>query len=801
MTQNDEIRRLNARIDSLTFQIKQMNDFKEENIRIKQGLKKSTDEIYQINKEKDKIEQGISTVFNSFKSLIRKKGTDYAKLKSSYNRDLVERMKKDNKYFELKLSSIDKKSKNLLDDLYSKVKQYCSSLSSGSGSQDNLMADINSIKYNLEKILNEFNFVFKEIEKILSLSSQYIEEEDEETVRTLRMIEVIVNEIDRIIPFIPGNQLVRNDSLVQLGLDANNYPRNTPTIRIILLEMQEIKRKRQTQLRSILDEIKFKSRNILTKKADLENEINNALNLINPNRQRNNNQNNGEIFDLETLFSNANKQNLSNIKEFRNEVVGELEKEIEDLTKKIEAEKINAEDALKKIKEEFKKQWGKLRAEGCESIFSHIKSGSAIHFEKYLEKYQQYKDITDVIKDKVFSPDCIIIKQGLLYCENSIEKIKKDINPIKCTILLKCSNTDYIDDLHDFLLKSLSFQSYYEEYMSLSSFSNNIEYNIKKITDIQIYDVIFPILVLHFKNYDEFEKQNSTYERLLVNLIKSKAGFIFYFHIDKKNNKELVAINKKLNNFIEKSDSIQSILKESQYPIIQNLACNLNGMEFCIKDQMEKLTNFKKDIKYKIDDNELKNEYFDKMFQVYNTHHISNDLDSIRNGPDEVQCRHRALDSIMSYSLLSLNLDKKPKTRQLKEKEEIALNDKVESILDSIYNNKISKDFEEYLKELISRKTFELYLKREKMMADYDTQYDTSLLTDEDDGEATKKMIYKEIDNLIEKKYKKDALKIIGRIIWSSFFERYCPKFYQLMQVGFKVPDDFCQFLVDSLNN
>ena len=153
-------------------------------------------------------------------------------------------MKKDNKYFELKLNSIDKKSKNLLDDLYSKVKQYCSGLSSGSGSQDNLMVDINAIKYNLEKILNEFNFIFKEIEKILSLSSQYIEEEDEETVRTLRMIEVIVNEIDRIIPFVPANQLVRNDSLVLLGLDSNNYPRNTPTIRIILLEMQEIKRKR-----------------------------------------------------------------------------------------------------------------------------------------------------------------------------------------------------------------------------------------------------------------------------------------------------------------------------------------------------------------------------------------------------------------------------------------------------------------------------------------------------------------------------------------------------------------------------
>ena len=216
---------------------------------------------------------------------------------------------------------------------------------------------------------------------------------------------------------------------------------------------------------------------------------------------------------------------------------------------------------------------------------------------------------------------------------------------------------------------------------------------------------------------------------------------------------------------------------------------------------MEKLTNFKKDIKYNINEYELKNEYFDKMFQVYNTHHISNDLDSIRNGPDEVQCRHRALDSIMNYSLLSLNLDKKPKTRQLKEREEITLNEKVGAILDSIYNNKISKDFEEYLEELISRKSFELYLKRERVMADFDTQYDTSLLTDEDDGEKTKKMIYKEIEDLIEKKYKKDALKIIGRIIWSSFFERYCPKFYLLMQNGFKVPDDFCQFLVDSLNN
>ena len=63
------------------------------------------------------------------------------------------------------------------------------------------------------------------------------------------------------------------------------------------------------------------------------------------------------------------------------------------------------------------------------------------------------------------------------------------------------------------------------------------------------------------------------------------------------------------------------------------------------------LTKYKKDIKYNLDDGDLKNEYFDKMFQVYNTHHISDDLISVKNGQDEVQCRRRALDSIMNYSM------------------------------------------------------------------------------------------------------------------------------------------------------
>jgi len=62
------------------------------------------------------------------------------------------------------------------------------------------------------------------------------------------------------------NELIRNNVLGQLGINPNNYPLNTPTIRIILMNMIETKRKRQTQLRSILNEIKNKSKKILTKK-------------------------------------------------------------------------------------------------------------------------------------------------------------------------------------------------------------------------------------------------------------------------------------------------------------------------------------------------------------------------------------------------------------------------------------------------------------------------------------------------------------------------------------------------------
>ena len=51
--------------------------------------------------------------------------------------------------------------------------------------------------------------------------------------------------------------------------------------------MQEIKRRRQTQLRYILDEIKMKSENVLTKKGDIEKEINKTISQVNDQNKNN----------------------------------------------------------------------------------------------------------------------------------------------------------------------------------------------------------------------------------------------------------------------------------------------------------------------------------------------------------------------------------------------------------------------------------------------------------------------------------------------------------------------------------
>ena len=790
MNYKDQISSLQTRINSLNYMIRQQNDFKEENKRLKIGYDKSNEALNKLNKEKDKVEGNVTQALFSFKNLLIHRSKEHKTLKEKYNVDLLERMRKDSRYFDEKITILEKQSKDLLDDLYNKVKQYCENLNSGGNENDKI--DIDAINYNLQNVLNEYKYVFSEIQEILNLSSQFIAEEEEETLRNLQTIEIIVEEIDRLLNFVPNNQRIRSAILNGLGINANNYPMNTPTIRIILTNMQEVKRKRQTQLRNILDQIKVKSAKILTKKTEVENEIKKAMAQIN--KENKIKKPNGQ--SLEDIFLKVKQTNEKSFKSLEDDVVGKIDKEKQEFNDQLTAEDLMKQDFITQVKSEFLKKWRNIKNEGCKQIVERLKNESHIHFEPKLIRYQKYDEIVKLFRDKCLAPECEIVKLSLLHCNETIDKIKNDITPIKCIILLGKKNS-YVENLNEHLLTHLKYLPFINN-DSINDFSYNIEYNIKNVVGAESFDVIFPVLIAHFNNFQEFEEETNI-EKLIVNCLRKKVAIIFYFNI--KNTKDLAGINKKILALIKKSSAINNVLKDSKYTLPESLAHNIATIEFGADQEMQKLTNFKKDIRCKIDKTALQNEYFKKMFDVYMTSHTKEEhLLNIDKSSDESKARSRLLDSIMEYSIMCINLDKKTKKESFKEKDQIDLINNIEKILDDIYNNKFLKDFDEFIDKLIQQQTFSLFLSREKLMADLDLKYNSSLLTEETDGEKTKNQIYAEINDLIENNHKNDSLKFVGKFIWHSFFDQYCPKFYRLFENGFKIPDDFDQYLVDSLN-
>jgi hypothetical protein len=305
MRDKDEIRSLNTKINSLKYQIRQMTDYKEENIFIKDGLKKIKEDIENVNKENIVIQTNITPLLNTFKKLISLKQTSYTKIINSYNKDILSQMEKDKNLFENQISEILNKSDKLIDNLYQKVNQFIS----GNKSEGESNIDLNTLKYNLLNISREFIEIFDEVKKILELSSQHIAEESKENTKNIKTIEATINEVDRIMEYVPLNQRIKNNILGSLGINASNYPLNTATSKIILSSMHDDKKKRQTHLKSILNQVKEKSSQILERQEKLKNEILSAINFIkNPKKNiDSNNDNNPPIENLEELFDKAKK--------------------------------------------------------------------------------------------------------------------------------------------------------------------------------------------------------------------------------------------------------------------------------------------------------------------------------------------------------------------------------------------------------------------------------------------------------------------------------------------------------------
>lgn len=795
MRDKDEIRSLNTRINSLKFQIRQMNDFKGENILIKYGLERIKEDIKKKDQEKNKFINDILPIFDNYNKLITVNHKKYSNISASYNNDLFARMEKDNKYFEDNIYLLEKKTNLLIDNLFQKVNKYLSYNQTG----ENNLFDINMVKYNLFNIMQELNQIFEEIKVILDLSSQSIEDEEEETIRNKQMFEILVREVDRIMEFVPLAQSIRNNILGQLGINPLNFPLNTPTLKIILTSMEEVKRKRQTQLRTFLDQIKNKSAKILEKQAEILKAILSAINIIkNPGQNMNKKEN--PLVSLEDLFITAKENGQNYVKDFEIQVCGNLTKEINEFKTKLEEDRKKSEDLLSKAKSEFIDQWTKIKCKCCDDILDNANNTLHDFFFPMSEKYQKFTEITDFLKEKIYIPECNIINFGLINCTDSIKKIKEDVVPLKCIIPIGNKNNDYKDNLDELLVKEANY-IYYNNDKDLSQIYNNVANSIKNITSNQNLEIIYSVLVVHYNDYSEFEKDSNYLEKFIINCLKTKAAFLFF--LAKLEAKEMRSTNKKIKEWINQSNSIKVALEENNYELSSELCYNLDMVKDGIEVEMEKLTNYKKKLKKKINEQrkqELKAEYFYKMSDVCNSHSISTDLESIKNAKDEEESRNRLAGSIMDYSILCLNLDKKPKDKQLKDREQTEIFGGIKNILDDVFTNILTEDFGNFMNKLINEKIFELYLSREKLIGEIDLKYDSSIITEEPDGEKIKKKIGEELEILMEKNVKKNILKLVGRLVWSFCFERYCPKFYKLMEKDFEIPENFEEYLLESLN-
>ena len=613
------------------------------------------------------------------------------------------------------------------------------------------------------------------------------------------MFEILVREVDRIMEFVPLAQSIRNNILGQLGINPLNFPLNTPTLKIILTSMEEVKRKRQTQLRTFLDQIKNKSAKILEKQAEILKAILSAINIIkNPGQNMNKKEN--PLVSLEDLFITAKENGQNYVKDFEIQVCGNLTKEINEFKTKLEEDRKKSEDLLSKAKSEFIDQWTKIKCKCCDDILDNANNTLHDFFFPMSEKYQKFTEITDFLKEKIYIPECNIINFGLINCTDSIKKIKEDVVPLKCIIPIGNKNNDYKDNLDELLVKEANY-IYYNNDKDLSQIYNNVANSIKNITSNQNLEIIYSVLVVHYNDYSEFEKDSNYLEKFIINCLKTKAAFLFF--LAKLEAKEMRSTNKKIKEWINQSNSIKVALEENNYELSSELCYNLDMVKDGIEVEMEKLTNYKKKLKKKINEQrkqELKAEYFYKMSDVCNSHSISTDLESIKNAKDEEESRNRLAGSIMDYSILCLNLDKKLKDKQLKDREQTEIFGGIKNILDDVFTNILTEDFGNFMNKLINEKIFELYLSREKLIGEIDLKYDSSIITEEPDGEKIKKKIGEELEILMDKNVKKNILKLVGRFVWSFCFQRYCPKFYKLMEKDFEIPENFEEYLLESLN-
>ena len=768
-----------------------LNKYKDTENELREKLK-SLKAFEEISKEYENEKKSTKITFSYYKKLIQKVKDRINQINPDRSEDIFNRMELDKKKIISHISLIDDQYSRMLDDIKEKILNL------------NLIKDSNEIKtkinpeiikqryIELKQLKEKLQLIFNDIHDIYNIANTILSQQYDQMEWEINIFNHLLIEIKRISNFVPIKELINPMLLAQLGMLDNKYSNDCTSLAIIQNLNIKLKQ-RQNEIKPFIEQIQQTSIKVLLDENSILKLITNIIkgfsSIISFEETEENDKNNNSNI-IEEIFNKSKKTNSSQCQSFSDLISKDFDNEMEEMRKSAEEEKQKRINKTKKANEEFEKRWKKRVLEKCKEISNKFQKEAGIYFYDKKNKYVKDIDkIVDIFKQNTKN----YIPRALLACEEEIKEAREKYNNFKGTkniALLMGGNDDILNKIVK--LNCQGYRILNECYArSKSSLRNYIEDNFF-LSDKIPFNALSICLVYPV----EIEG---------IDILKNKLFDLFNYSLDLDIGFCILITNQDLkeSNYFEKKNEITKYFKNKieeskkiKFKQIENLfITNLDDLSHNLGKFLDYVYKIKRDYCLTINLEELKEEYFRRMYKVYHTRTRATETDSIKNAESEKIARTRLFNSIYEFSIESIMLQQK--NIQISNKDLTKINNFISKFLDKLYTDNLRKDCIDCFHIMIEKMFHLLFFEREGIRAQIDFEFDTDLCLEDFEVEDIKKRIYKDIDDLIMKNFFTVAEKEAGKIMWIIFYDEYCADFNKYFEIDFEIPKDFNKYFRD----
>ena len=768
-----------------------LNKYKDTENELREKLK-SLKAFEEISKEYENEKKSTKITFSYYKKLIQKVKDRINQINSDRSEDIFNRMELDKKKIISQISLIDNQYSRMLDDIKEKILNL------------NLIKDLNEIKskINPEKIKQRYielkqlkekiQLIFNDIHDIYNIANTILSQQYDQMEWEINIFNHLLIEIKRISNFVPVRELINPMLLAQLGMLDNKYSNDCTSLAIIQNLNIKLKQ-RQNEIKTFIEQIQQTSKKVLLDENSIRKLITNTIkgfSSIISFEETGGNDKNNNLNIIEEIFNEAKNINSSQCQSFSDLISKDFDNEMQEMRKRAEEEKQKRINKTKKANEEFEKRWKKRVLEKCKEISNKFQKEAGIYFYDKKSKYVKDIDkIVDIFKQNTKN----YIPRALLGCEEEINEARENYNnfkKLKNYALLMGGNDNILNKIVE--LNCQGYRTKNECYAkSTSSLINYIKGSFFLSENIP-FEALSICLVYPI----EIER---------IDILKNKLFDLFNYSLDLDIGFCILITNQDLkgSNYFEKKNEITKYFKNNieeskkiKFKQIEDLfITNLDDLSYNLGKFLDYVYKIKRDYCLTINLEELKEEYFRRMFRVYHTRTRATETDSIKNAESEKIARTRLFNSIYEFSIESILLQQK--NIQINDKDLTKITNFISKFLDKLYTENLREDCTNCLHIMIEKMVYLLFIEREGIRTQIDLEFDTDLCLEDFEVEDIKKRIYKDIDDLIMKNFFTVAEKEAGKIMWIIFYDEYCADFNKYFEIDFEIPKDFNKFFRD----